>query len=347
MTYLATVLPGLEEVAASELAAKVPEARLVEAQRGKLFFDLTGPGAAGDATVPRTFDNVYLLLARFSVGPRREHLRDVEAAARAIDLRGALPPAEGERTARSPSPTFFVNASRSGRHAYSRFEAAAAAARGIAAAQPGWSLGDAYDHDLELRLDVAGDRALLSLRLTPPSYRYRVRERAFARAALRPSLAHALVWLTHPRADDRVIDPFCGSGTILEERLAYPARWVVGGDLDPAALSAARANVPPAGGAVVRWDARRLPLADGAVDTILTNLPFGRQISRPDAVPRLYRASVREMRRVLTPRGRIVLLTDRTDALLDAAAAVGLAAADTHPLSLKGLHPTIVALAPS
>jgi len=345
VTFLATVLPGLEEIAASELAAKVPHARIVEAERGKLFFELNDYGASDVATSPRTFDNVYLHLAGFTVGPRRENLRDIEAAARTVDLGGALAFMAHKRHVLAPS--FFVNASRSGRHTYSRQDAAVAAMRGIAAAQPDWRLGDAHRHDLELRLDIANDRALLSLRLTPPSYRYRGRERAFARAALRPSLAHALVWLSSPRAGDHVIDPFCGSGTILEERLAYPARHVVGGDIDSGAAAAARSNVVPLGGAIARWDATRLPIPSGEVDAIVTNLPFGRQISRRDDVPRLYRASVREMCRVLAPHGRIVALTDRTEAMHDAAAAAGLRTMGMHPLSLKGLHPTIVVMRPT
>lgn len=313
-------------------------------QRGKLLFSMPrdAPGAA--TTAPRTFDNVYLLLARFSVGPRREDLRAVEEAAREV----AMPsdrPGDRDPTITAP-PTFYVNASRAGRHAYSRYEAAAAAARGIAARRPAWGRGDAYQHDVELRLDIAGADALLSLRLTPPWYRYRGAMRAFSRAALRPSLAHGLVWLSRPRADDRVIDPFCGSGTILEERLAYPAGSVVGGDIDPAALLAARENVPPAGGAIARWDAARLPLGEHTVDAIVTNPPFGRQFSHPQAVPRLYLASIREMRRVLAPRGRIVILIDQVDALLDAATVARLESVATYPLSLKGLRPSIVVLLP-
>jgi 23S rRNA G2445 N2-methylase RlmL len=413
-TYLATVLPGLEFVAESELRAKLPGAATVETLRGKILVSAHQPPA--DLLQLRTVDNLYRFIARFPVGPHRAHLADLAAAIAGLDLspaaaevlsaraepgRASAPThPDGQRGARDlhrpvaphlrisgpPSPsvpasarpvaapaggtvppragvTFYVNASRAGRHTYSRFEAAEAATGGILARQRRWRPGTAEAHDLEFRLDITGDEALVSLRLTPPSFRFRGQERLFARAALRPPVAHALVWLTTPQPSDCFVDPCCGSGTIVLERAAYAARRIIGGDRSPEAAATARHNLAlfaasaddtaggsagragEAGAAIMRWDARRLPLAAGSIDRVATNLPFGHQILSTEAILSLYHDLARELERVLTPTGCAIVLTDQVEALERAAGATRLRLAPLAVLSLKGLHPRVFRLA--
>jgi len=337
--FLATTLAGLEDVLADEVRARLPAVRVRERGRGRLI--LEAPDAAPLLGL-RTADNLYRVLGRFRIGPHRADLAAVTAAAAAVDLRPFAPPGGGD--AGGPPPTLFVNASRAGQHTFSRFELAAAATAGLLGAHPRWREGEATAHDLELRLDAAADRALLSLRLTPAAFRFRG-ERAFSPAALRPTVAHALVWLSRPAPADRFLDPFCGSGTVLAERLAYPAARLTGGDADAAALRAARANLPPAPAlGLARLDARRLPLRAGVVDAAVSNLPFGRQVAAPDGIDALYRDFARELARVLSPGGRAILLTDQVPALQAALAAAGLRGESRLELSLKGRHPQAVAV---
>jgi tRNA (guanine6-N2)-methyltransferase len=352
-TFLATTLAGLEGVLADEAATKLPRAAIREITRGKVYLSLPDPASPASSPAPpagppplfalRTADNLYRVLARFRAGPHRADLAGVRDATASLDLRPFLPPPPGRR------PTFYVNASRAGRHTYSRFDLAAAATAGLIAGHPTWREGDPTEHDLELRLDLSDAAAVLSLRLTPPSFRFRG-ARAFSPAALRPTVAHALVWLSRPAPDDRFLDPFCGSGTILAERLPYPARRLIGGDPSPVALAAARTNLlagPESGGGapppyLARWDARRLPLRPESVDAAVSNPPFGRQVLTPDDVAPLYRDFARELGRVLAPGGRAVLLTDQVQALHRALAGAGLRGESRLTLSLKGLHPQVI-----
>ena len=339
--YLATLLAGLEPVAADELATKVPSSTLRETLRGKLLF--TALGGPEPLLALRTVDNVYAVAGRFSVGPHRMHLAELTAAVAALDIGAAAREVmdEGQRR----RPTAFVNASRAGKHTYSRFELAEAALRGVLAAQPEWRAGTPDRHDVELRIDVAGQDAILAVRLTPPEFRFRGAGRQFAPAALRPPVAHALVWLTRPQADEAFLDPFCGSGTILVERLVYPVRRAFGGDLSAEALHAARENLPPVSSALLaQWDARRLPLASGAIDSLAANLPFGHQVLRPEEIAGLYTASMPELRRVLDPAGRAIVLTDQVEALERAAESGGLHVERLLTLSLRGLHPSVFRL---
>jgi 23S rRNA G2445 N2-methylase RlmL len=117
----------------------------------------------------------------------------------------------------------------------------------------------------------------------------------------------------------------CGAGTILAEQLAVlrgPLKGkvqVFGGDRNLEALRTARANlrvfdeVP-----LFQWDATRLPLADGCIDRIISNPPFGKQLASPEEIGPLYRGMVAAYNRVLRPGGTAVLLVSEFAVLRDA-----------------------------
>jgi tRNA (guanine6-N2)-methyltransferase len=331
--YLVTVLPGLEPIVADEAAAKLPAATVRETARARVVLEVAAPASA--LMELRTADNVFELLGEATAGPHRADLEPLGRACAAL-----LPdPTDDDRQ------TLWVNASRRGAHTYSRFEAAHVVSAALLRRRPRWTLGTAESHSVELRLDVEDDRALLSRRLSPPTFRWRGRERAFAAAALRPPVAHALVWLTRPDPQDVFVDPFCGSGTVLSERAAYPAARIVGGDASPAALEAARQNVAALGTIELRqWDARALPLDGRSVGVVATNLPFGRQVLDASALPELYLAFAREMQRTLTRGGVAVALTERPDVLEQAVERTRLRLERVLALSLKGLRPEVVRL---
>jgi len=92
----------------------------------------------------------------------------------------------------------------------------------------------------------------------------------------------------------------------------------------------------------VQWDAGTLPLDASSIDKVATNLPFGRQVSLPADIPDLYRAIVRWLCRVVAPAGCLVALTDQIPALRQALDDSPLQIERVLPVSLKGLHPSIV-----
>ena len=118
------------------------------------------------------------------------------------------------------------------------------------------------------------------------------------------------------RAGQRLLDPCCGSGTILIEAALSGAR-AAGGDLDSEAVAAAQANAHAAGVtlAIEQWDAKALPLPDRSIERIVTNLPWGRQVALDEDLANLYAGICGELERVLTPGGRIALLTSAPELL--------------------------------
>ena len=111
--------------------------------------------------------------------------------------------------------------------------------------------------------------------------------------SLPPSIAAAMVMLAGP-GQGRVLDPCCGSGTLLA--VASRSGWTtLGGDLDEGACTAASANT---NSAIVQLDARRLPFRDDEFDVVVSNLPFGHQHIVQGSPVAWYRKALREAIRV-------------------------------------------------
>jgi 23S rRNA G2445 N2-methylase RlmL len=217
----------------------------------------------------------------------------------------------------SSPPTYRVISRKYGQHQYRRKDFETAVWRGIQGRYPRWKpVNDRAQ--VEVWANLLGSRLLIGFRLSDRTMRHRYNKNVELPASLRPSLAAAMVFLTDPQANDVFLDPMCGSGTILLERFYQgPSKLILGGDLDPRTVEAARRNMPRSQKAhgkrsleIRQWDARRLPLEDASVDKAATNLPFGQQIGSKDDLDSLYTAVLSELERIVKPgKGRIVLLS--------------------------------------
>jgi 23S rRNA G2445 N2-methylase RlmL len=164
---------------------------------------------------------------------------------------------------------------------------------------------------------------------------------------LPPSIAAAMAFLTRPEADDRLLDPVCGSGTLLAEAAAYaPEASLYGVDTDPRALKVARRNLSQLHDCTLaEGDARALELPSGSVTLALANLPFGKQYG--DAVENrsLYADLLAELHRLAAPAGfRAALLASDAELLRDSARAAGFAVQRDLPIKVRGEAATILLL---
>ena len=348
--YLAQTQPGFEPIAWGEIAARYGRGAAAEIGRrtvpervGMTIF--SAPAVAALKQV-RTAEDFFAVVAyrRFPVLPvdpakryvpktpaehdeddrlGRKTLERVRTASRdarfieeALAAHVSLVP--GSRAGRRLY--YRVVARMAGEHPFRRVDLQHAVERGIADRDDHvWHPGG-DDADVEFWVTMFPGEMILTVRLSDERVRQRDYKVAHLPGSLRPSVAAALGWLAEPADDDIVLDPMCGAGTVLIER-AHLGRYakLIGGDSDPAMLEAARANVGPRYKPIElnSWDAAGLPLGDGAVTKVITNLPWGMRHGSHAENRRLYPALIEEFRRVIRPGGLIVMLTAETRLMAD------------------------------
>lgn len=309
-SFYAMTMPGLETTAFSEVREHAPDAELLKFSRGIVVFRTAEPPIK--LLTLRTTEDIFVALAHITkLGRGRDALRVLHSAALNADIRAALAAWQQAHHSRRPR-SWRVISQKQGTHEFRRVDAGKAFSDALSRVLPRGMQAVVDNADIEFWLWLSGSEALLGLRLSDATMRHRTYKLEHLPASLRPSIAAAMAFLSRPTPDDSVIDPLCGAGTVIIERvLLAPCREISGGDIREEAVAMARRNARAAG---VRanwecWDARSLPLASSSASRIITNLPFGKQIGSHEANTTLYRALLPEFGRVLASDGLLVTLT--------------------------------------
>ncbi len=191
------------------------------------------------------------------------------------------------------------------------------------------------------------------LRLTPRPLGTRSWRVCNMPGALNAVVAAAMVRWAGLYDDDRILNVGAGSATLLIERaLMGPASMLVGCDVSADARACAQRNIAAAQFqdriAMHDWDATALPLADTSVDLILADLPFGQLIGTHNSNTQLYPAVIHEARRVLSSRGRMVLISHEIRLLHQTLTSMtSVRIADELQVEVGGMHPVMYLVQPA
>jgi tRNA (guanine6-N2)-methyltransferase len=287
----------------------------------------------------RTVDDLFIHLAEWNgIGQHRSALALFEQLSTTLDLWQAVNVRSQIRPL-SAAPTFSVSANFVGKRNYSADEIKIAVAQGIEAIS-GWQYqADDRESELNIRLFIEHEEALVGMRLGASPLYKRAYKQEHVPGSLKPSVAASLLHLAQLSADHILLDPCCGAGTILIEAARVGAQSH-GGDIDEMAVVATEKNASAASVEldVQQWDARSLPLEDASVDRIVTNLPWGRQVEIEKPLWQLYRDACAEMERVLADNGRIVVLTNVPQIVLFSELKIE----KQFAISLFGQQPTVL-----
>lgn len=299
----ADVVEGLEAIAADELRRRLgQDASLQPSPRpGVVPFDYSGPLVA--LLQLKTIQSVYLVL-RFAVPRPRallgdQHFRNLLACIAAV--RSLHPPGAFR--------TLYVSAAGSESAVMTRLKEELARHTGLEIARD--------EGDLMLRVRRPFERGEgweVLVRLSPRPLATRAWRVCNLEGALNATVAHAMILLAKPRPQEIVLNPACGSGTLLVERLAASAAGrLIGCDTSPHALACARANVSAAGSSdrieLYPWDARALPLPERSVDVLYSDLPFGQLVGSHRENIQLYPLILQEAARVARQAAPFVVIT--------------------------------------
>lgn len=317
----AMVQPGLESVAADEITRDLG-GEVKKSSRGVVVFRL-------DAITPdvlrlRTTEDVFLLAwGSDTLTYRPPDLKNFRTwTTSRADWQRLFRIHHHVRPRTKGKPTYRLVCQMQGEHGYKRYDARDALALGLGGKiPPGWVPAD-ENAWVEVWLTIRGKTAVCGVRLSDRDMRHRTYKTEHVLASLRPTVAAAMVRLAGASPGMVVLDPMCGAGTILAEVIELSKRrkagmvTVIGGDIDPNAVFVTGENLHAVGPAhLARWDARALPLASECVDRIVSNPPFGKQLSTPEQIGPLYQAAAKEWNRVLRPGGRAVLVVSEQEEL--------------------------------
>ena len=333
MRYLVLGIPGLAPLIAEELQGSLSgndgRADVVVVERpGRVFETRLGEDVLVEITNVATRR------------PLRSLVAEARGALAGSGMEKALSVWAAWRRPLSSRMSYRVVARLLSEDAFLRTELRDALTQEVSRARPAWRVDDPSDLELWALEDRPG-RLRIGLRLSTGELRSRGGRTEEREAALRPTLAAAMVHLCGPSAGRMLLDPCCGSGTIPAEAIA--AGWTpLAADIDPEAVVTARRNL--GSGPALWWgDARRVPLSDAAVDAVATNLPFGEQYKISGPPGPWFQSLLGEAARV-TGGGPVVLLAPRSRELEAAIAAGELEVARSFDVRLLGRRATVFSL---
>jgi precorrin-6B methylase 2 len=127
-------------------------------------------------------------------------------------------------------------------------------------------------------------------------------------ASIHPTLAAAAVRLLPGGGADIILDPFCGSGTLLAERaIRGPYGKLIGTDIEWSALQAARKNLDGFKRvSLIQTDATQFAIQSG-VDGVCSNPPYGQRVGNTAQARAISRALDELAWKALRPGGVMVV----------------------------------------
>lgn len=165
----------------------------------------------------------------------------------------------------------------------------------------GFSFQPLEHTNFDIRLSMNQSICTISVKLFPESLYKRSYNHESNLGAIKSTIAASMLYkLANGLGKVKVVDTFCGSGTILCEALIY-GYHVYGGDIDPEAVGIALKNLNRIknGSYDLRTeDATKTSWADNSFDIAVSNFPWDKQI-KVNHMYKLIEGSIKEYRRIL------------------------------------------------
>ena len=340
MEFYVTLAPGLEEVSAKELKALGCEILELRRDKGRIFIRGKENHIAELNYFARTIERVILLLLREKIGS----LDEIYKFTKKIDFTQWI----------KPKQSFAVRAKRVGEHDFTSIDIAKVVGQAVI---------DSYRESTNVRLkvnltqpevivraEVVFDELLIGLDLTGDEALHKRGYRIYQHPApLNPSIASSLVILSNWSAEKSLLDPMCGSGTILIEaallgrnippgefRNSYAFTKIFGDEiLEEAKSKVEEKNVKlelyglekfkkHVNGAMknaekakvsdtitfLKGDATKLEkIFNKSFDVVIVNPPYGLRIARKGIIRKLYNNFLRSLKKIIHAKTEIIVIT--------------------------------------
>ena len=199
-------------------------------------------------------------------------------------------------------------------------------------------------YSFEIRLEVTGDRAVILLNPLSDK-RFFYRKKAVS-ASISPAVAASVCYAAsssfNPEA--RVLDNFCGSGTMLFERSFYPHASLTGVDIAQSAVGFAQENENAMQSGAKFFHADALRFTSKKFDEIICNMPFGLRVGTHAFNVKLYESFIAILPSIVDSGGHAFLYTHEKQLLEDILKRRNIRVLSKTTFSAGGLNPALYIL---
>ncbi len=343
-----TVNPGIEDIVVEEIVSEIIGRPYYRLMTGRVFLETSSlPWNLAERVYRlRMVNRAMVHVATVGLKPKFSYLVDLKK----VLFRELEPILEYV----TPDTSFAVETERVGEHEYTSIDVSRI-------------IGDVV---IELCIRNYGRRPFVNLRnpsvivyayaledelsigvsITGPWSLHRRGYRIYDHpAALKPTLANAMLYLAGTRDKTVIVDPMCGGGTIpIEAALMHEDGVFIGTDISKKHVEGARANAVAAG---VQdrvefrvWDARRIHELDIEADYMVLNPPYGLRYGDPYSIRSLYKGFLESAYKALSVNGRIALITPEYSYIHHIVGEIGLEIVHERTVQHGGLYPHIIVL---
>ncbi len=346
MELIYTVNPGIEDIAAEEIKAElggnVEYSRLSGHIYHKLEYDLSWEAIYRLRSINRAF----LLMWKGLIGKKHEDL---------LKLRNEI--IEGLKDIHyyvTPYTTFAVDTERVGEHEFTSIDVSRLVGElviRIVESKTGRKpVVNLRTPNVIVHVFVKDNKIYIGVSLTGPWSMHRRGYRIYDHpAALKPTLAYAMLTISGTRDKDVIVDPMCGGGTIpIEAALIHEDAHIYGYDQNPRHIRGAKMNAYAAG--VYKrvffgvWDATRLNEVIDNVDHIISNPPYGIRYGDPSSIRKLYNKFLEASYKALREGGHLTIITTEYNYVYKIAKRTGFKIIHERVVYHGSLYPRIMVL---
>lgn len=340
MNYIAYCTKGLERVVVNEMVSEIPDVKIEEEFAKRIVFQSNSDFKS--LVNLRTVDDLGLLIAKL------DRVSSIEEVISTIDKLDLLQIFKTLSTYREVKPNeFSITSSLAGVENFSASKLVQALANEISNNYK-WRYKELNHSNFDIRVFIDHEVGYISVRLTEESLRNRPYKTSSKLGSLKPTIAAAMVKIAaQGKSNLKIVDNFCGSGTILCEALLLGNK-VYGGDIDNESVILSKSNLSNlkyySEDKIKQLDAMKTNWQSIFFDSAVSNLPWNKQV-KIESITRLYEGTLKEYKRIVKSKGTICLLASKPDLLIKHAKKImPNSVIRSIKIGLLGQNPSIVAI---